>query len=323
MGKVSKPKGKEGKPKDSFKQSMRLEHSRFGQHLLKNPLIVDGMVERAAIRGTDTVLEVGPGTGNLTLKLLPKAKQVIAFEIDERMIAELIKRARGNGLERKLEIRKGDICKTGDLPPFDICVANIPYQISSPLVFKLLLHRPFFRCAILMVQREFAQRLVAPPGDKLYCRLTLNTQLLARVEHLMKVGRNNFRPPPKVDSSVIRIEPRNPPPPINFTEWDALTRIAFGRKNKTLSANFKTTSVMGTLTKNYALIQSTLQSKQSNSGTTAPPHLDIVELQKIVSAKVDAVLVSTQFADKRARNLDVDDFIKLLLEFNKVGIHFA
>ena len=91
-----------------------------------------------------------------------------------------------------------------------------------------------FRCAVLMFQREFAQRLVAQPGDKLYCRLSINTQLLARVDHLMKVGKNNFRPPPKVESSVVRLEPRNPPPPINFQEWDGLTRICFVRKNNLL-----------------------------------------------------------------------------------------
>ena len=84
---------------------------------------------------------MGPGTGNLTMKLLPKAKKVIAFEIDQRMVAEVIKRSRNAGMEKKLEVIVGDICKTGDLPPFDICVANIPYQISSPLIFKLLLHR--------------------------------------------------------------------------------------------------------------------------------------------------------------------------------------
>lgn len=81
-----------------------------------------------------------------------------------------------------------------------------------------------------MFQREFAERLVAKPGDKLYCRLSINTQLLARVDMLMKVGKNNFRPPPKVESNVVRIEPRNPPPPINYQEWDGLTRIAFIRK---------------------------------------------------------------------------------------------
>ena len=116
-------------------------------------------------------------------------------------------------MQSKLQIIVGDVIKTENLPFFDVCVANVPYQISSPLVFKLLLHRPFFRCAVLMFQREFAQRLVAQPGDKLYCRLSINTQLLARVDHLMKVGKNNFRPPPKVESSVVRIEPRQPPPP--------------------------------------------------------------------------------------------------------------
>ncbi len=88
--------------------------------------------------------------------------------------------------QSKLQLVVGDVIKT-DLPFFDVCVANVPYQISSPLVFKLLLHRPLFRCAVLMFQREFAQRLVAQPGDKLYCRLSINTQLLARVDHLMKV----------------------------------------------------------------------------------------------------------------------------------------
>lgn len=85
--------------------------------------------------------QIGPGTGNLTIKLLPKARKVIAFEVDERMVAEVIKRARNAGMERKLQVVVGDVCKSGDLPAFDICVANIPYQISSPLVFKLLLHR--------------------------------------------------------------------------------------------------------------------------------------------------------------------------------------
>lgn len=104
-----------------------------------------------------------------------------------------------------------------------------------------------------MFQREFAERLVAKPGDKLYCRLSINTQLLARVDMLMKVGKNNFRPPPKVESNVVRIEPKNPPPPINYQEWDGLTRIAFLRKNKTLSATFKQTTVITLLEKNYKI----------------------------------------------------------------------
>jgi len=206
------------------------------------------MVEKAAIRPTDVVVEVGPGTGNLTVRLLEKAKKVIAYEIDPRLVAELQKRVQGTPFKSKLDIVIGDILKS-ELPFFDLCVANLPYQISSPFVFKLLLHRPIFRCAIVMFQREFAQRLVAKPGEKLYCRLSVNTQLLARVDHLMKIGKNNFRPPPKVESSVVRIEPKNPPPAVNYQEWDGLTRICFTRKNKRLSSEFKQKKVLELLKK--------------------------------------------------------------------------
>lgn len=158
----------------------------FGQHILKNPLIITGMLDKAALRPTDVVLEIGPGTGNMTVKILERVKKVVACEIDPRLVAELQKRVQGTPYQPKLQILIGDALKA-ELPFFDICIANVPYQISSPLVFKLLLHRPFFRCAVLMFQREFAQRLVAKPGDKLYCRLSINTQLLARVDMLMKV----------------------------------------------------------------------------------------------------------------------------------------
>lgn len=144
------------------------------------------MIEKSGLKPTDTVLEIGPGTGNMTVKLLENVKKVIACEIDPRLVAELQKRVQGTHIQNKLQIVIGDVLKT-DLPFFNVCVANIPYQISSPLVFKLLLHRPFFRCAVLMFQKEFADRLVAKPGDKLYCRLSINTQLMARVDMLMKV----------------------------------------------------------------------------------------------------------------------------------------
>merc|ERR1712072_1544588 len=146
-------------------------------------------------------------------------------------------------------------------------------------------------------------------NDKLYCRLSINTQLLARVDHLMKVGKNNFRPPPKVESSVVRIEPKNPPPPINFQEWDGLTRIAFVRKNKTLGAAFHQTGVLLLMEKNYKI-------KCSVRNETVPEDFDI-------RTKVDDVLSSIEFKEKRARKMDIDDFMKLLHAFNAAGIHFA
>ncbi|XP_063819145.1 probable dimethyladenosine transferase isoform X2 [Pseudophryne corroboree] len=280
----------------------------IGQHILKNPLIVNSIIEKAAIRPTDVVLEVGPGTGNMTIKLLEKAKKVVACELDTRLVAELQKRVQGSAVANKLQVMVGDVLKT-DLPFFDLCVANLPYQISSPFVFKLLLHRPFFRCAVLMFQREFAMRLVAKPGDKLYCRLSINTQLLARVDHLMKVGKNNFRPPPKVESSVVRIEPKNPPPPINFQEWDGLVRIAFVRKNKTLAAAFKSSAVQELLEKNYRIHCSL--------------HNITIEENFSIAVKIEKILGDTGFSEKRARSMDMDDFIRLLHGFNADGIHFS
>ncbi|XP_018614960.1 dimethyladenosine transferase [Scleropages formosus] len=279
-----------------------------GQHILKNPLVVNSIIEKAALRPTDVVLEVGPGTGNMTVKLLEKAKKVVACELDTRLVAELQKRVQCTPLQTKLQILVGDVLKA-ELPFFDICVANLPYQISSPFVFKLLLHRPFFRCAVLMFQREFALRLVAKPGDKLYCRLSINTQLLARVDHLMKVGKNNFRPPPKVESSVVRIEPKNPPPSINFQEWDGLVRIAFVRKNKTLNSAFKSSAVEQLLEKNYRI-------HCSVHGIEIPQDFSIAQ-------KIECVLQEAGFIEKRARSMDIDDFMVLLHAFNSAGIHFS
>jgi 18S rRNA (adenine1779-N6/adenine1780-N6)-dimethyltransferase len=184
------------------------------------------------------------------VKLLERAKKVVAVEYDTRMVREVLKRVEGTEHGRSLQVIQGDVLKV-ELPFFDVCVANIPYQISSPLLFKLLAHRPMFRCAVIMLQEEFAQRLTAKPGEDLYCRLSVNTQLLAKVDQLMKVGRNNFRPPPKVDSRVVRIEHRNPPPPVNFSEWDGLVRLAFNRKHKTLHAVLTTKSVLAVLEKNH------------------------------------------------------------------------
>lgn len=220
-----------------------------GQHILKNPTVVNAIVEKAGIKPTDVVLEIGPGTGNLTLRLLERARAVVAVEVDPRMVLELRRRVAGTPHESKLTVLQGDVMRT-QLPFFDLCVANIPYQISSPLTFKLLSHRPAFRAAVIMYQHEFAMRLVARPGDSLYCRLAANVQLLSRVNHLLKVGANNFRPPPKVDSSVVRIEPRRPPPPVHFGEWDGLLRLAFGRKNRTLGALFKQSAALGLLEHN-------------------------------------------------------------------------
>ncbi|ORX60658.1 dimethyladenosine transferase [Hesseltinella vesiculosa] len=278
----------------------------LGQHILKNPLVAQGI--EAGLNASDTVLEVGPGTGNLTVRILQQAKKVVAVEMDPRLAAELQKRVNGTPFQRKLHIMLGDFMKT-ELPFFDVVISNTPYQISSPLVFKLLEHRPMFRTAILMFQREFALRLIAKPGDELYCRLSVNVQLYAKVDHVMKVGKNNFRPPPQVESSVVRMEPKNPPPPVNAKEFDGLLRIVFVRKHKTLAANFKQTTVLNMLEQNYK--------------TYCSAHEVMIESDFDIKTKVLGILESIDMSTQRAAKMDLDDFLKLLLTFNHANIHFT
>ncbi|OCT48331.1 Dimethyladenosine transferase [Cladophialophora carrionii] len=224
----------------------------LGQHVLKNPGVAQAIVDKASLKQSDIVLEVGPGSGNLTVKILEQAKKCIAVELDPRMAAEVTKRVQGTSMQKRLDVVLGDVIKTDPLPYFDVCISNTPYQISSPLVFKLLAHNPPARVCILMFQREFAMRLFAKPGDKLYSRLSVNAQMWAKIDHIMKVGKNNFKPPPQVESSVVRLVPKNPRPNISYEEWDGLLRICFVRKNKTLRANFLgTNSVLSMLEQNY------------------------------------------------------------------------
>ncbi|KAF4122796.1 18S rRNA (adenine1779-N6/adenine1780-N6)-dimethyltransferase [Geosmithia morbida] len=228
-------------------------NTNFGQHILKNPGVSEAIVDKAYLKPTDTVLEVGPGTGNLTVRILERARRCICVELDPRMAAEVTKRVQGTPEQKKLEVMLGDVIKT-DLPAFDVCISNTPYQISSPLVFKLLSMPNPPRTSVLMFQREFALRLTARPGDSLYCRLSVNAQFWARITHIMKVGRNNFRPPPQVESSVVRIEPKTgrDRPDISWDEWDGLLRVCFVRKNKTLRANWLgTKDVLAMVERNY------------------------------------------------------------------------
>ncbi|GAB1735731.1 hypothetical protein NU219Hw_g4292t1 [Hortaea werneckii] len=260
-GGVSKPdpyagaaarKGKSSSSSKAAAHNIFKMNTDIGQHILKNPGVAQAIVDKADLKQSDIVLEVGPGTGNLTTRILEKAKKVIAVEQDPRMAAELTKRFQTTPAAKRLELILGDVIKMPELPYFDVCISNTPYQISSPLTFKLLATSPSPRSCVLMFQREFAMRLFAKPGEKLYSRLSVNAQMWARVDHIMKVGKNNFNPPPQVESNVVRISPKTPRPQISYDEWDGLLRIAFVRKNRVLrSAFLGTNSVMEMLEANY------------------------------------------------------------------------
>lgn len=330
MGKIVTAKRNHSAAPAAVATSVFKMNTTIGQHILKNPLIAQGIVDKAEIKQSDTILEVGPGTGNLTVRILEKSpKKVIAVEMDPRMAAELTKRVQSNPVhQKKLEIMLGDCIKT-DLPYFDVCISNTPYQISSPLVFKLLNQPRPPRVAILMFQREFALRLLARPGDALYCRLSVNTQMWAKVTHIMKVGRNNFRPPPQVESSVVRIEVKQPRPPVDFDEWDGLLRVCFVRKNRTIAAGFKSTQVLTILEKNYKTFKSQNSDFNDIDNDEENDHMMDVDqssknsaLEKI-KRKIDRVLTETELGEKRAGKCDETDFLKLLYAFHKTGIHFG
>lgn len=302
----------------------------IGQHFLKNPAIVNSIIHKSGVKPTDVVLEIGPGTGNMTIPLLQKAKSVVALEYDSRMVREVLKRVQNTTEERKLKVIQGDALHT-KWPFFDLCVANIPYQISSGIVFKLLAHRPMFRCAVIMVQEEFALRLSARPGESLYCRLSVNTQLLGKVDQLLKVGRNNFRPPPKVESRVVRIELKNPPPPVNFVEWDGMIRLLFNRKNKTLRSVLNTKATLKLLEVNRKTLQSLKQQQHKkhgnklDGGTATDMSEDDENNEHNTPIKdiLERIMSKPEYKDKRARNLDLDDFLQLLTDFHDEGVYFS
>lgn len=291
---------------------------RKGQHILKNPLIINTMIEKAGLKNTDIVLEIGAGTGNLTVKLLERAKKVYAFEIDPRMIAELQKRLQTSPNRSKLEILVGDAIKASSWPKFDLCVSNLPYQISSPFIQRLMKAGRGYRAAVVMVQKEFADRLLAQPGDKMYCRLSAAVQFHCKVALLMRISRNSFRPPPRVDSSVVRVEPRHPLPPITFSEWDGLLRLVFARKNKTIGANFSGKAVASLLRKHY------MEDCAARGVTPNPPTIACsTEGVSAMEAKIQTILENSGFEKKRGRVLDEDDLLRLLLAFKTEGIRFG
>ena len=308
-------------PKDDQKGStsnLITPNTGIGQHFLKNPAVVQAIIEKSGLKPTDVILEVGPGTGNLTVPMLKKVRKVVAIEFDTRMVREVTKRVEGTDLESKLTVIQGDVMKT-QLPFFDVCVANIPYQISSALTFKLLAHRPSFRCAVIMFQEEFALRLSAKPGENLYCRLSVNCQLLAKVDQLMRVGRNNFRPPPKVESRVVRIEVRNPAPDVDFVEWDGMIRLLFNRKNKTMRSGLLTKSTIKMIEENCKTrraLQAAGVGQKEGTGNGMDEEVDVKQV-------LTEVCEMEKYKDRRVAKMDIDDFLGLLAEFNRRQIHFA
>jgi len=188
------------------KHQIRLDR-RKGQNYLINNHILGKIIESANLNDSDVVLEIGAGIGTLTIPLARKAAKVVAFEQDKRIVRLLQERLQELEISN-VELLEGDATKM-EFPDFNKVVSNLPYQISSPITFKLLKYD--FDYAILMYQLEFAQRMVAQPDTSNYSRLSVMMNLCTHTQLLFKVPQNAFLPPPRISSAVIKLTPQKNP----------------------------------------------------------------------------------------------------------------
>ena len=217
---------------------------RWGQNFLVDRNVLSKIADSCAISADQYILEIGPGLGGLTQELAHRSRGVLAVEVDATLEPVLRELATSNpGIKiifqdiLKAEI-EAEIQKAFDLPaiePYQVC-ANIPYNITTPIIFKLLENCPHMVSATLMMQKEVGQRLMASPGSKDYGRLTIMAAYYADIEHVMDVSRQCFYPRPDVDSIVLRIIPQHPQkiPINNEPAFKGFIRAAFQKRRKTI-----------------------------------------------------------------------------------------
>ncbi|MDR1955170.1 MAG: 16S rRNA (adenine(1518)-N(6)/adenine(1519)-N(6))-dimethyltransferase RsmA [Candidatus Methanoplasma sp.] len=203
-----------------------------GQNFLIDDRVAERQVDFAGISKSDRVLEVGPGLGILTSRLIERSDDVTCIEIDD-ILADHVERTYGE----RLHLIRGDAVKV-QFPPFDVFVSNLPYSVSTPIIFKLLEYD--FRKAIVMVQKEFADRMVADVGSPDYSRLTVNLFYKADCRILEKVPNSRFKPQPKVDSAIVEIVPRPAPfDVLNGSVFFRVTEATFNHRRKKIGTSLR------------------------------------------------------------------------------------
>lgn len=213
---------------------------RFGQHFLHDRSVIDRMLRAMALKASDRVVEIGPGPGALTFPLLEILDRLDVVEIDRDVIAWWQQQPQAAG---KLQIHAQDaltfeVSKLGyadtNSSPVRI-IGNLPYNISTPLIFNLLAQADQIRDMLFMLQKEVVDRLTAEPGSKDYGRLSVMVQYFCEASYLLKIGPGAFNPPPKVDSAVVYLKPRAFALQADSTEQlSALVAKAFSQRRKTL-----------------------------------------------------------------------------------------
>jgi len=216
-----------------------IPRKRWSQHFLVDRNILNKVIRTAQVEKEDVVLEVGPGLGEMTLALARQVKRVIAIEIDPKLVAILNKKMKDYP---NVEVVKGDILKVDfrqflkrEGHPIKV-VANLPYQISTPLLFRFIESKEAFSTFTLMLQKEVAERMVAPPGRKEYGPLSIFIQIFLNVSIRFFIKPSAFFPPPKVESAVVHMVWKEKPMiETNDEEWfKRVVRACFGYRRKTL-----------------------------------------------------------------------------------------
>ncbi|HEY9866255.1 MAG TPA: 16S rRNA (adenine(1518)-N(6)/adenine(1519)-N(6))-dimethyltransferase RsmA [Candidatus Obscuribacterales bacterium] len=223
----------------------------FAQHWLRSEKALSKIVKSALLSPSDCLLEIGPGTGILTTQLLSVARSVVAVEIDRDLSQNLVKRFgnRDNFLLLEGDILTLDIdSQLQGFPKFqnpNKVVANIPYNITGPIVEQLLgtISEPNphpYQLIVLLVQKEVAQRITANAGSKTFGALSVRVQYLANCEYICDVPAKAFYPAPKVDSAVLRLSPRPITHPATNPQYlETLLKLGFSSKRKMLRNNLQ------------------------------------------------------------------------------------
>ena len=222
---------------------------RFGQHFLHDPQVIARIVAAIEPRRGDRVLEIGPGRGALTAPLFDRLGALTAIEIDRDLARDLAARF-GPALELiNTDVLEVDIAALRGAGEQLRVVGNLPYNISTPLLFHLLEQRTAIRDMHFMLQKEVVDRMVAPPGSKTYGRLTVMLAPWVSIERLLTVGPGAFTPPPKVSSAVVRITPLATPAFDigSAASFERVVRAAFAQRRKTLRPALTGTVAAGVL----------------------------------------------------------------------------
>ncbi|MDF1756744.1 MAG: 16S rRNA (adenine(1518)-N(6)/adenine(1519)-N(6))-dimethyltransferase RsmA [Legionellaceae bacterium] len=213
---------------------------RFSQNFLQDDSIINAIIQAIHLDKKDNVVEIGPGLGALTKPLLEELDSLTAIEIDTDLQQLLLERAE---FKNKLKLICGDALKVdfSSLGKNLRLIGNLPYNISTPLLIKLLHFTPYILDMHFMLQKEVADRIVAGPGSKTYGRLSVMIQCYYEVSHVLDVDRHAFHPVPKVESSIIRLSPiiNRKLDAANHESLERLVAKAFSMRRKTLANNLK------------------------------------------------------------------------------------